>query len=123
MRPPEFTGGNIQDGTNNGLVPGRFNEAAGIHRRKPTSQPVATSSLPSRFNEAAGIHRRKPGRRPDGDVERLVASMRPPEFTGGNATFHAANHAQHRGFNEAAGIHRRKRYRPLAFVKMTALLQ
>ena len=63
----------------------RFNEAAGIHRRKRrcscgTSPPCAC------FNEAAGIHRRKrradrprPGR--EGQ-----ASMRPPEFTGGNAT-------------------------------------
>ena len=36
-----------------------FNEAAGIHRRKPaTASRSATSASPC-FNEAAGIHRRK----------------------------------------------------------------
>ena len=36
MRPPEFTGGNIKDpiATHHHRLP-RFNEAAGIHRRKP----------------------------------------------------------------------------------------
>ena len=60
MRPAEFTGGN------NRIVLGiffggalRFNEAAGIHRRKP-----------------AGWHGELPPSR--------RASMRPPEFTGGN---------------------------------------
>ena len=58
MRPPEFTGGNV----------GVF---------------VVVNRLNKRFNEAAGIHRRKPwhtytlARHPE-------ASMRPPEFTGGN---------------------------------------
>ena len=37
-----------------------------------------------RFNEAAGIHRRKPGATEGGQVGVLEASMRPPEFTGGN---------------------------------------
>ena len=36
------------------------------------------------FNEAAGIHRRKPGDANGLDDERAIASMRPPEFTGGN---------------------------------------
>ena len=36
-----------------------FNEAAGIHRRKPQPEtPTANGSTDS-FNEAAGIHRRK----------------------------------------------------------------
>ena len=61
MRPPEFTGGNL-------LAP----PAAGRTR-------AATG-----FNEAAGIHRRKLYL-----IQRQMlffhfASMRPPEFTGGN---------------------------------------
>ena len=62
----------------------RFNEAAGIHRRK--LQPLAADE-PERgvgFNEAAGIHRRKQCSRTGLHDERLPASMRPPEFTGGN---------------------------------------
>ena len=39
--------------------PQRFNEAAGIHRRKRPPRPPAPSSPGRRFNEAAGIHRRK----------------------------------------------------------------
>ena len=36
MRPPEFTGGNDKvDLIAEALVAARFNEAAGIHRRKP----------------------------------------------------------------------------------------
>ena len=38
----------------------------------------------ARFNEAAGIHRRKPGRYLSEVMAALLASMRPPEFTGGN---------------------------------------
>ena len=45
------------------------------------------------FNEAAGIHRRKPAsagaRRPPA---RSAASMRPPEFTGGNDCVHGGYH-------------------------------
>ena len=60
MRPPEFTGGNtvmmlgacVQ-------VSSRFNEAAGIHRRKPPTCPKTLRPRFTRFNEAAGIHRRK----------------------------------------------------------------
>ena len=59
MRPPEFTGGNLR-------------------RRRPGRVP------PGRFNEAAGIHRRKHDREQGDQGSRLVASMRPPEFTGGN---------------------------------------
>ena len=85
MRPPEFTGGNIPRSTVlSGLYALRFNEAAGIHRRKPRfaePQPVAVH----RFNEAAGIHRRK------------------QDLLGGTLL------VKMRCFNEAAGIHRRKR--------------
>ena len=36
MRPPEFTGGNDKIGVGHyGILIGSFNEAAGIHRRKP----------------------------------------------------------------------------------------
>ena len=59
MRPPEFTGGNIL-------------------------RQCAQQTAQRRFNEAAGIHRRKhsgPGEGPGTDQ---LASMRPPEFTGGN---------------------------------------
>ena len=60
MRPPEFTGGNLEsdDGISDNTF-WRFNEAAGIHRRKPPT-------LPMRWNTVS------------------IASMRPPEFTGGN---------------------------------------
>ena len=85
MRPPEFTGGNLQT-----RWPRRetrrtcFNEAAGIHRRKLTYQWQVVSGSGC-FNEAAGIHRRKL----PGELCELVtpsrASMRPPEFTGGNS--------------------------------------
>ena len=37
------------------------------------------------FNEAAGIHRRKRGAAPARSSVTTEASMRPPEFTGGNA--------------------------------------
>ena len=36
------------------------------------------------FNEAAGIHRRKPQERLNDEQRLAAASMRPPEFTGGN---------------------------------------
>ena len=62
MRPPEFTGGNTVE---RGMVAPRtaigFNEAAGIHRRK---RGVAGAHWTARIV--------------------LAASMRPPEFTGGN---------------------------------------
>ena len=83
MRPPEFTGGNFRGQADAAGDDERFNEAAGIHRRKlrPYGRSLATTR---RFNEAAGIHRRK--RAPD---QRL-------------------RFMRHHGFNEAAGIHRRK---------------
>ena len=61
MRPPEFTGGNRSRRGRGGQARPRFNEAAGIHRRK---------HRPFVFGRAA--------------LER--ASMRPPEFTGGNVS-------------------------------------
>ena len=64
MRPPEFTGGNVN-------VPG----------------PVAV--LLKCFNEAAGIHRRKRLDAGGASGQTVSASMRPPEFTGGNATAHS----------------------------------
>ena len=109
MRPPEFTGGNRlrQDGHRRSHH--RFNEAAGIHRRKrrrvvalgrargaaSMRPPEFTGGNPaishhvypgksSRFNEAAGIHRRKPGGADSAGSLAQDASMRPPEFTGGN---------------------------------------
>ena len=60
MRPPEFTGGNIVV-VNLNIPP-----------------------VPPRFNEAAGIHRRKRGEGRAGRQQDREASMRPPEFTGGN---------------------------------------
>ena len=66
------------------MARGGFNEAAGIHRRKLDTW-IEYADLHGRFNEAAGIHRRK---RPSDYGRRTVqsppASMRPPEFTGGN---------------------------------------
>ena len=110
MRPPEFTGGNMANvNPYCNVVNVRFNEAAGIHRRKlpvtvsSSGQCASASMRPpeftggnvraspkrvarySRFNEAAGIHRRKHGDHAYACVEHRCASMRPPEFTGGNA--------------------------------------
>ena len=109
MRPPEFTGGNKTIKNKIETLEARFNEAAGIHRRKPclaacrvlysyqasmrppefTGGNFQKKSQKNRFvnsfNEAAGIHRRKQGGgqgEPNGDHD---ASMRPPEFTGGNS--------------------------------------
>ena len=93
MRPPEFTGGNAGRSARTG-------DASG-----------------ARFNEAAGIHRRKLAVRGARLVRVIHASMRPPEFTGGNppGTAHRAG-AGVTCFNEAAGIHRRK----LATRRLTA---
>ena len=60
MRPPEFTGGNsflIRERDKASET--RFNEAAGIHRRKRKGVRVARGQRADCFNEAAGIHRRK----------------------------------------------------------------
>ena len=108
MRPPEFTGGNPSPARPTRIRVRRFNEAAGIHRRK-LGQRGGRPRRPSGFNEAAGIHRRKHPRdlserphgvpsfneaagihrrKPEGQDRRRPgedrASMRPPEFTGGN---------------------------------------
>ena len=40
MRPPEFTGGNLIGKNVRELLRQRFNEAAGIHRRKPRYREV-----------------------------------------------------------------------------------
>ena len=59
MRPPEFTGGNDpSQRRDQGRAVG-FNEAAGIHRRKPAWSGPARRRNRRSFNEAAGIHRRK----------------------------------------------------------------
>ena len=61
-----------------------FNEAAGIHRRKRAGARGRNRGRAWGFNEAAGIHRRK---HPYGGTQPVTparASMRPPEFTGGN---------------------------------------
>ena len=134
MRPPEFTGGNRRtSGTYSPPHSSRFNEAAGIHRRKPPRRRRPPPSPARGFNEAAGIHRRKPAkggwhasadhprfneaagihRRKRELHARLAslapgASMRPPEFTGGNAMVHDLLDPRPPCFNEAAGIHRRK---------------
>ena len=64
----------------------------------------------SGFNEAAGIHRRKLAVRFAVRTPGSRASMRPPEFTGGNIfPMPSCWREKKAGFNEAAGIHRRKR--------------
>ena len=92
MRPPEFTGGNsVQERMRahvSWIWPG-FNEAAGIHRQEHSPAPP--------LQGFAGV------------IEH--ASMRPPEFTGGNRpAWHGPPFVadSKRRFNEAAGIHRRK---------------
>ena len=84
MRPPEFTGGNPATRTCRCAWRPRFNEAAGIHRRKLLDGHIAGPAETDSFNEAAGIHRRK---------RRSV---------GGRSRYRWVR------FNEAAGIHRRK---------------
>ena len=86
----------------------RFNEAAGIHRRKRCIPTRAVAAPITRFNEAAGIHRRKRARALAHLAQSYItASMRPPEFTGGNLERLEAKRQQlFHGFNEAAGIHR-----------------
>ena len=66
MRPPEFTGGNPTRMADRPRLDAdrnrRFNEAAGIHRRKRLEARLWTTRHrcdAGRFNEAAGIHRRK----------------------------------------------------------------
>ena len=59
MRPPEFTGGKPAKLARWAPAPApRFNEAAGIHRRKVGRGGGKAWPRPG-FNEAAGIHRRK----------------------------------------------------------------
>ena len=125
MRPPEFTGGNRPHGPMV-IQPGghRFNEAAGIHRRKRRQRGFARPGDGPRFNEAAGIHRRKPV-----IGAALVAAL--PSFNEaagihrrkqGRALLDAL--ATPGGFNEAAGIHRRKRCAvPAQLVRREARLQ
>ena len=84
MRPPEFTGGNTADGWRYRFAANGFNEAAGIHRRKRASVRLRLLMAHPRFNEAAGIHRRKHHRQHSARSRTPPASMRPPEFTGGN---------------------------------------
>ena len=60
MRPPEFTGGNRScRPIASTSRPAGFNEAAGIHRRKPRLPWLLCGPGWLGFNEAAGIHRRK----------------------------------------------------------------
>ena len=70
--------------------------------------PLSSLQGIGRFNEAAGIHRRKRLSN-DETAHAAWASMRPPEFTGGNCLAVLARHySPNSRFNEAAGIHRRK---------------
>ena len=55
--------------------------------------------------------------------EGLVASMRPPEFTGGNMIRRFPITGQFVRFNEAAGIHRRKQIRARGEDVVTITLQ
>ena len=57
-------------------------EGAGVYRRNTTS--ASWSAAPTtRFDGVAGFYRRKQA---DDERARLSASMRPPEFTGGNSS-------------------------------------
>ena len=109
MRPPEFTGGNARIPRESGQRNLGFNEAAGIHRRKPGACGRLATVCAVCFNEAAGIHRRRQSYSGRPLVLHFaVASMRPPEFTGGNPRVSALTCGSRISFNEAAGIHRRK---------------
>ena len=108
MRPPEFTGGNYRHPPRRGRGAPRFNEAAGIHRRKhleavkaDNARLLASMRPPEFTGGNAAIDAR-------GNGQQLAASMRPPEFTGGNRAQDRRWRGGVEGFNEAAGIHRRK---------------
>ena len=133
MGPPEFTGGNSTEPLQATLATPCFNGAAGIHRRK---RPGTLGDVAPEPGLQWG-RRNSPAETPAGAVgERGVrlASMGPPEFTGGNddvpvgATvavtelqwgrrnspaetpgYGGGPQGRPAGFNGAAGIHRRKR--------------
>ena len=108
MRPPEFTGGNFSAPRAALAHTPRFNEAAGIHRRKLSpgnrraNRAQAASMRPPEFTGGNGA------RVLCADGVPVDASMRPPEFTGGNEVEGELPTSDSSGFNEAAGIHRRK---------------
>ena len=107
MRPPEFTGGNPASGCGAPCRTSSFNEAAGIHRRKPDYWAHINVPVPNASMRPAET-RNLPSVRPAVSQ----ASMRPPEFTGGNASPRRRPRlASATCFNEAAGIHRRKQLR------------
>ena len=111
MRPPEFTGGNRQSvPTDHGRRQQRASmRAAGIHRRKLAvkyMEQTTRTNASMRPPEFTGGNLRADAR-PGG--RGLRASMRPPEFTGGNRQHPCHIRLPPSGFNEAAGIHRRKR--------------
>ena len=133
MRPPEFTGGNSSEWCGTESRRARFNEAAGIHRRKPDRRQGVVAGSPAasmRPPEFTGGNRvdsvidgrlkkfasmRPPeftgGNQATEDLalaDSVLASMRPPEFTGGNRQRQPTTLLHSRCFNEAAGIHRRK---------------
>ena len=85
MRPPEFTGGN-----SSGQVLGNSHEQASMRPPEFTGGNSLLRSERDdrvcRFNEAAGIHRRKRKEEWGGPLFKDGASMRPPEFTGGNSS-------------------------------------
>ena len=98
MRPPEFTGGNLNDdaaalGTaTDGSSDDAVRPDAPASMRPPeftggNSPGARRRSCPcwASFNEAAGIHRRKHTASCSKEIVATVASMRPPEFTGGNS--------------------------------------
>ena len=110
MRPPEFTGGNATShrdcaiGWQASMRPPEFTGG------KPVESARGSVKRGLRFNEAAGIHRRKPAAQGLQQLLARPASMRPPEFTGGNMSIASRIIvAGYSCFNEAAGIHRRKR--------------
>ena len=82
MRPPHYTGEN-RLGVAGRPMPPRFNEAPALHGGKPASSPIRFLRQSS-FNEAPALHggKRQAPRLGAGDV--VVASMRPPHYTGEN---------------------------------------
>ena len=133
MRPPEFTGGNPVAHHQPPPIHCRFNEAAGIHRRKrvgvlsEAEEGRPASMRPPEFTGGNLTLKRESkikmdmasmrppeftgGNRASArhSAQEPGASMRPPEFTGGNTSTKHAKTPHSSRFNEAAGIHRRKR--------------
>ena len=88
----------------------RFNEASALQRRKQADPRQASHALIASMRPplfSGGNARRVERHEP-----RPRASMRPPLFSGGNALLPCSRETSAAGFNEASALQRRKRASP-----------